>query len=269
MSTITNKEGLRNAHRKLATNIKGWDMSFEDFAKAMEDDKKRSNFNRNIKKYFPKYSATDEELDKALGVIKSDLPSPTDELQQMSKPENNTAIINDLSQNLLEESQRIKKETEDPSIFETVGKGLASGIVRVGSGLMNQFSKVDPAMSASIAGGPNYSALSDPNRKTGKEQEDEEETNEEFVEEEQEDIKESSKTSEENVDKALEDLNSVVQELNQSDENKHDDINPSLSVSVIKSHVKKGVEKIFSQRYGCKCLKIIFCEFLYIHSGKM
>lgn len=30
---------------------------------------------------------------------------------------------------------------------------------------------------------------------------------------------------------------------NQTGENKHDDINPSLSVSVIKSHVKKGIEK--------------------------
>ena len=30
---------------------------------------------------------------------------------------------------------------------------------------------------------------------------------------------------------------------NQTEGNKHDDINPSLSVSVIKSHVKKGVEK--------------------------
>ena len=107
MSTITNKEGLRNVHRKLATNIKGWDMSFEDFAKAMEDDEKRSNVNHNIKIYFPGYSGTDEEFDKALGVIKSDLPSPTDELQQMSKPENNTAIINDLSKNLQEESKKM------------------------------------------------------------------------------------------------------------------------------------------------------------------
>jgi hypothetical protein len=171
MSTITNKESLRNIHYNLTKKINGWDMSFEDFAKSMEDASVRHNVNNSLKVYFPGYSATDEEFDSSLGVIKSDLPSPTDEIQQMSRPENNTAIINDLSKNLLKESNEIKKETEDPNIFETIGKGLASGIVRVGSGLMHQFSKVDPAILSSVTGGPNYVALYDPNRKTGKEQE--------------------------------------------------------------------------------------------------
>ena len=44
---------------------------------------------------------------------------------------------------------------------------------------------------------------------------------------------------------------------NQSGENKHDDINPSLSVSVIRSHVKKGVEKAHSLKLPSEVIDII------------
>ena len=39
--------------------------------------------------------------------------------------------------------------------------------------------------------------------------------------------------------------------------NKHDDINPSLSASIIKSHVKKGVEKAHQLRLPTKIIDII------------
>lgn len=44
---------------------------------------------------------------------------------------------------------------------------------------------------------------------------------------------------------------------NQSGENKHDDINPSLSVSVIRSHVKKGVEKAHQLKLPSEVIDII------------
>ncbi|MCI5523923.1 MAG: HDIG domain-containing protein [Spirochaetia bacterium] len=44
---------------------------------------------------------------------------------------------------------------------------------------------------------------------------------------------------------------------NQSGENKHDAINPSLSVSIIKSHVKRGVEKAHTLRLPEKVIDII------------
>ena len=44
---------------------------------------------------------------------------------------------------------------------------------------------------------------------------------------------------------------------NQSGQNKHDEINPSLSVSIIRSHVKKGVETAASMRMPRQVLDII------------
>ena len=44
---------------------------------------------------------------------------------------------------------------------------------------------------------------------------------------------------------------------NQSDENKHDDINPSMSVSVIKSHVKNGVELARQEKLPEEVIDII------------
>lgn len=44
---------------------------------------------------------------------------------------------------------------------------------------------------------------------------------------------------------------------NQSGENKHDEINPSLSVSIIRSHVKKGVEMANSMRLPKQVIDII------------
>ena len=44
---------------------------------------------------------------------------------------------------------------------------------------------------------------------------------------------------------------------NQSGSNKHDDINPRLSVSVIRSHVKKGVEKARQLRLPEEVIDII------------
>ncbi len=44
---------------------------------------------------------------------------------------------------------------------------------------------------------------------------------------------------------------------NQRGENKHDDINPSLSVSVIRSHVKRGVEKAHQMRFPQQIVDII------------
>ncbi len=44
---------------------------------------------------------------------------------------------------------------------------------------------------------------------------------------------------------------------NQSGENKHDEINPSLSVSIIRSHVKKGVEMAVSMRLPKQVIDII------------
>lgn len=44
---------------------------------------------------------------------------------------------------------------------------------------------------------------------------------------------------------------------NQSGENKHDEINPNLSVSIIRSHVKKGVEMAVSMRLPKPVLDII------------
>ncbi|MCR5046486.1 MAG: HDIG domain-containing protein [Treponema sp.] len=44
---------------------------------------------------------------------------------------------------------------------------------------------------------------------------------------------------------------------NQNGQNKHDDINPSLSVSIIRSHVKKGVEMAISMRLPPQIIDII------------
>ena len=44
---------------------------------------------------------------------------------------------------------------------------------------------------------------------------------------------------------------------NQTEDNKHDDINPSLSVTIIKSHVKKGVEKAHELRLPPEVIDII------------
>ena len=44
---------------------------------------------------------------------------------------------------------------------------------------------------------------------------------------------------------------------NQSGQNKHDEINPSLSVSIIRSHVKKGVEMAVSMRLPPQVIDII------------
>lgn len=44
---------------------------------------------------------------------------------------------------------------------------------------------------------------------------------------------------------------------NQSGQNKHDEINPSLSVSIIRSHVKKGVEMALSMRLPPQVIDII------------
>lgn len=44
---------------------------------------------------------------------------------------------------------------------------------------------------------------------------------------------------------------------NQSGENKHDEINPNLSVSIIRSHVKKGVEMAVSMRLPKQVIDII------------
>ncbi len=44
---------------------------------------------------------------------------------------------------------------------------------------------------------------------------------------------------------------------NQTEDNKHDDINPSLSATIIKSHVKKGVEKAHELRLPPEVIDII------------
>ncbi len=44
---------------------------------------------------------------------------------------------------------------------------------------------------------------------------------------------------------------------NQSGENKHDEINPNLSVSIIRSHVKKGVEKAQAMHFPKEIINII------------
>lgn len=106
MSIITNKEAVRSFHKTISQKEKEkFNITFDEFNKYLENDEWRKKAYDNITKLGYPYSFDDFE--RTLGVIKSDLPSPTDELQQMSRPENNTAIINDLSKNLLEESKRM------------------------------------------------------------------------------------------------------------------------------------------------------------------
>ena len=67
---------------------------------------------------------------------------------------------------------------------------------------------------------------------------------------------------------------------NQSDENKHDEIRPSLSVAIIKSHVKVGVEKgreaglpqevldIIAQHHGNDVIQFFYAEALKDAKGR-
>lgn len=106
MSIITNKEAVRSFHKTISQKEKEkFNITFDEFNKYLENDEWRKKAYDNITKLGYPYSFDDFE--RTLGVVKSDLPSPTDELQQMSKPENNKEMLSHLPQNLQEESKKM------------------------------------------------------------------------------------------------------------------------------------------------------------------
>ena len=106
MSIITNKEAVRSFHKTISQKEKEkFNITFDEFNKYLENDEWRKKAYDNITKLGYPYSFDDFEI--TLGVVKSDLPSPTDELQQMSKPENNKEMLSHLPQNLQEESKKM------------------------------------------------------------------------------------------------------------------------------------------------------------------